>query len=366
MQKGHIKKVFPGGNTSQGYFSFYNYIVTEEAQKIYILKGGPGVGKSTFMSYIGKKLQEKGYDLEYHYCSSSNGSLDGVVVPELKVALIDGTAPHVLEPKYPGVVEQIINLADHWNQEELLKSKKEILESTQEVSRCFRRAYGYLAQGKILKEEIKSYYLDSQALDFQGLNKLAMEIISEIFTEPSPNPIPRERHLFASGITPQGPCNYMDTIFNPLKKRYVLEGDIGTGKSTIVNKIYQRALQLGYNVEAYHCSLVPSTIEHLIIPQLQIGVITSHKPHTYQPQPQDRVINTAAFVNSKALEPFQEDLKYAQVLFNEVFQRGVYYISRAKKAHDALERYYIPHMNFAQINEWREKILQEILSFSWQ
>jgi hypothetical protein len=42
MAKGKIKKVFPGGNTCLGFYSFYNYIIGEEARRIFILKGGAG------------------------------------------------------------------------------------------------------------------------------------------------------------------------------------------------------------------------------------------------------------------------------------------------------------------------------------
>ena len=50
MTKGRIRHMFPGGNTSQGFFSYYDYILgQEEANRIICIKGGPGVGKSTFM-----------------------------------------------------------------------------------------------------------------------------------------------------------------------------------------------------------------------------------------------------------------------------------------------------------------------------
>jgi GTPase SAR1 family protein len=94
-EMGEIRKVFPGGNTSCGFYSFYEFILPqEEAAKIFVIKGGPGVGKSTFMKRIGDEMIKRGYDIEYHQCSSDNDSLDGVVIPALRVALIDGTAPH--------------------------------------------------------------------------------------------------------------------------------------------------------------------------------------------------------------------------------------------------------------------------------
>jgi len=93
VQKGNIKKVFPGGNTSKGFYSFYDQIITEDAERIFVVKGGPGVGKSSFMRTIGEQFVNEGYDVEFHYCSSDNRSLDGLVIKKANVALLDGTAP---------------------------------------------------------------------------------------------------------------------------------------------------------------------------------------------------------------------------------------------------------------------------------
>lgn len=97
-KRGSIKRVFPGGNTSYGFHSFYDYIIGPDATRILVIKGGPGVGKSTFMKSIGEAMLERGYDVEFLHCSSDNSSLDGVVIPAIKVALVDGTAPHSVVP----------------------------------------------------------------------------------------------------------------------------------------------------------------------------------------------------------------------------------------------------------------------------
>lgn len=96
MTQGKVKHLFPGGNTSLGFFSYYSDIIMqEEAERLIIIKGGPGVGKSTFMKKIGEAMLQKGYDVEFLHCSSDNNSLDGIKIPELNVAFIDGTSPHV-------------------------------------------------------------------------------------------------------------------------------------------------------------------------------------------------------------------------------------------------------------------------------
>ena len=42
-------------------------------------------------------MLDHGYDVEYMHCSSDNNSLDGIVIPKIGVAMIDGTAPHVVD-----------------------------------------------------------------------------------------------------------------------------------------------------------------------------------------------------------------------------------------------------------------------------
>ena len=65
-------------------------------------------------------------DVEYFHCSSDPNSLDGIIINDLKIALIDGTAPHTLEPKYAGAVEMIINIGDFFDEKRLILQKNEI------------------------------------------------------------------------------------------------------------------------------------------------------------------------------------------------------------------------------------------------
>ncbi len=365
MSRGKSIKVFPGGNTARGFHSFYNHIIDKDASHIFILKGGPGVGKSTFMRKIADALLERGYDLEFHCCSSDNGSLDGICVPALAVAILDGTAPHVVDPKNPGAVDAIINLGDHWNEQGIRGNKKEILSLNKEMRRLFKRAYSYLSAAKLFLDEVESYYTESGAFKLGAFNRLVIDLTHEIFAEkPLLNGCPRIRRLFATAITPDGSVSHLDTVVSNLKKRYIIEGDDGTGKTILVSRLLEAAIARGYRVTAFHCALSPEHIDHLVIHDLDLAVINNIEPHIYQPRDGDRVIDTMTCVDPVINEAYLAEKGAARGMYRQCMEQAIAFIGRAKRVHDEVEHYYIPFMDFAAINARREKLLDKILALA--
>ena len=92
-------RYFLGANAPTGFYSLYSELIPlETARAVYILKGGPGCGKSTLMRQIGAHMEQAGFDTEYILCSGDPDSLDALVLPQKGVALVDGTAPHAAAP----------------------------------------------------------------------------------------------------------------------------------------------------------------------------------------------------------------------------------------------------------------------------
>jgi hypothetical protein len=137
IKRGYVKRVFPGNNTPMGFFSYYDYILPKDSRRIYVIKGGPGVGKSTFMTSIAKYMVDLGYDVEVHHCSSDNNSIDGVVFPAIGVGILDGTSPHVVDPKVPGAVDEIVWLGEFWDEDAVRAKKKEILQAQRGIESVF-------------------------------------------------------------------------------------------------------------------------------------------------------------------------------------------------------------------------------------
>ena len=70
--------LFAGGNTATGFVSFYHQLCAQ-ARYTTILKGGPGVGKSTFMREAAQAFRQKGHPVSYYACSGDPDSLDAVM-----------------------------------------------------------------------------------------------------------------------------------------------------------------------------------------------------------------------------------------------------------------------------------------------
>jgi hypothetical protein len=151
---GKIKNYFAGGNTARGFHSLYESNL-QGLERLFILKGGPGTGKSSLMKKIGKQWVERGFDIEFLHCSSDNDSIDGVLIPALKVGIVDGTAPHIIEPKAPGAVEEYINLGTAWDTKSLKHQKNRIQNLTIQITRAFQNAYATFKEALDIHDDLE-------------------------------------------------------------------------------------------------------------------------------------------------------------------------------------------------------------------
>lgn len=94
-----VTNFFVGANSGEGFQNLFSEVVDlADTYDLMVLKGGPGVGKNTFMREIGRCMEAAGAPVEYLWCSGDPDSLDGVVLPSIRCAVVDGTAPHGMAP----------------------------------------------------------------------------------------------------------------------------------------------------------------------------------------------------------------------------------------------------------------------------
>lgn len=354
--EGIIRDFFAGGNTWNGFYSYFEYILPQEdAQRIFCFKGGPGTGKSTFMKEVGNHFKNKGYDIEFHHCSSDSTSLDGVVIKDLNIALIDGTSPHVVDPKTPGAVDEIINLGEFWNESGLLNKKAEIMTLSNHISQIFKRVYKYLGACKFIYDSWSD--LISYSINVSEINLLKESLKNNLFKD-NICKAGYVRHLFCTAFTPNGIVTFIGSLSSNCKNVYVLNGDPGSHKSDILKYLSDEAVKRGYYVELFHHPLVPEKIEHLIIPQLSTAVLTSNEINKKkfdgnQIYMKDTVDEDKLNLNK---EKINEDKQTFYILLN----KALTLLASEKKLHDELESYYVSNMNFSKLNSYYDSFIKRL------
>ena len=165
-----------GAVTSDGFVHFFDELIEMyELRELYIIKGGSGIGKSSFIKKFTESFKE--HPIDYIYCSNDPNSLDGAVITDLNIGIVDGTAPHILEVKYPGLIDEIIDLGKFINKEKLKtkanKEKIDMLLSGKKEN--YAKAFSHLAKAREYHAELEMLY--SGCVEFDKVDELLGQIL---------------------------------------------------------------------------------------------------------------------------------------------------------------------------------------------
>ena len=357
------RHIFPGGNTPIGFYSYYNNIIDKtKATRVYCLKGGPGVGKSSYMKKIGKEFQDIGEKIEYLHCSSDPNSLDGIHLPAYGIVIVDGTAPHVVDPVYPAAVDEIINLGKFWNRKGIEAFRDEIIYTQHNISYEFSRAYKFLSAAASIGEDTDEIY--KNATDYDEVDKIAGSISQKIFSGVKNGDTKRTRRLFASAITPAGLVNYSDTVLYDCEHVYALAlgDDVNSfgGADAVMNKLVADIYSHGYMCETFYCPMKPMTrIEHIVIPELKVGVTVLNRYNNDETVATD-IIDMMGTVNRAKIRDNADVIRENNDMYAQLLRFAEGAIKDAYWQHNTLESYYVPNINFDAVNESCRETIEDI------
>ncbi len=360
---------FPGNNTPEGFFSYYKYILGQrEANRIICLKGGPGTGKSTFMKRIAEIFRGK-EDIDYLHCSADENSLDGIVLKNRKVALIDGTSPHLTDPLTPGAVDKLLNLGEFWNEESISINKDEIIDLNEETSKWYRVAYNYLNAAKSVFRSLESIY--SEAVESSEVYKVVADVINDVYGNNDISLVPgKKKKFFASAVTASGVVNYIPSLLENMNKIYMVSAPVGYSNNSFMEIIAEGALYRGLQVEAYYCSICPDEkIEHLVIPEIGTAFVTMNDYHDFEPWEIDDfdeldreivLIDVSDYMKPCVLLKNKELLDNLKEEYEILIGKSCKYLEKAKSTHMKVEDMYIPSMNFTEVGNLIAETAEEL------
>jgi hypothetical protein len=265
------------------------------------------------------------------------------------------TTLHVVDPKNPGAVDEILNLGEYWNEAGMVSNREAILKCNKEVRELFYSSYHYLKSAKEMQDDIED--MASEALDRAAFNKLLLELKAEL-TDGLENTgeAVKARHLFDSAITPDGVLDYIDTIVPGSYRCFFIKSSYGVGSMEVIRMLADEYTLKGYAVELYHQPLNPDKLQTMAVKELSFAVTVNQKLQDTA----DRVIDLDEYLIDSILisgmEMIDKDRETMKLLMAEAISR----INTAKKKHDEMEKSYVPNMDFNAITELRGKVIERI------
>lgn len=355
----HISRCFFGCNSAEGFHTFFNFLPDMDNAKMIIVKGGPGTGKSTFINGIGQAFADKGYDLEYQHCSLDPESYDAVIIPEIRSVVVAATGHHVFDPRNPGAVDEILNLGEYWDIDGIRQHRKEIIAINHASERKFLKVYRQLKAARVLLGNAEM--ISADALNRRKLHSMEQAICEQIPVADKNTGFGTERHCFISSVTPFGEVHLAASLIRPGTQVIGIVGEPGSGRSELLKQVGRQAQLRGQLVEYYHKPIDPSILEHIRIPGPELLL-------TVQPEfmPQEKVLTTYELIDCAAawIRGQEEDISAAKNRYEEILSDAVTSLLEAKNTHLALEQYYVPHMDFSEVDRRRETVVNTLMQHS--
>ncbi len=345
MSIGCCKKYFAASNGKNGFVNYFPKIFNKEnCKKLYVIKGGPGTGKSRFMREVASEAEKRGMSVKYYYCSSDSDSLDGIIVEEMAVGLLDGTAPHVCEPLTPGAFEQIINLGDFWNERILKENQKEIEFLAARKSDAYARAYAMLsAVGNLLEAEEKII------LPYLNAKKLSGAVKRLLHKLPSGEKPSFEtalcRAVGMNGKTKFDTYEKCGGIVFTLPDKYRLS-------HFVLGEIASEARRLGISCKISYDPIMPERVDALELCDVGMAFVIGDEG--------ERIINPKRFVNEGELRSEKEKIKKIESTVKAIEELALDSFGEVKEYHFALEEIYTAAMDFDAKEGFTENFIKKL------
>jgi len=327
----HDETFFAAANGYTGFESYFKKIfIPENYERIYILKGGPGTGKSTLMKGITKYANSLGLYTKGIYCSSDTNSLDAVIIEKgnKRVAVIDGTSPHILDPSMPGAIEEIINLGEGFNKDILVKKKAEISRLTNEKAKAYGLGYFYLELSGKIRNRIEEFLIDKDTY-------IEAERVATALSETVKHTCSNDTEIYLITSFSKDGLTEIDSPNLKNKRITHIFGD-GLSEYIILEKLYQRLIARGKYVEA----ICPDVLD---------------KAKLYAIVTKDIIFKVGECEKEE-----KGDIAELYILYRNMLNAAQSYFKKASDAHFALEKIYSSAIDFENNDRIFTKLTEEI------
>jgi hypothetical protein len=331
------KKYFGAANGFCGFRSNFGEIFSpRRLDKIFIIKGGPGTGKSSFMRRVKEELSSK-MDVTEILCSSDPNSLDGILIGknEVTIGIADGTAPHTMDAEYPGAVEEIVNLGEAFDFKRLSENKTDIFDLSDNKKRCYSDAYSSLKVAGLIYENITAIYSKN------GIYDKAESAIKEFICDEIPSAKDSVRTKFLIGAFCKNGYVRLDSDMS--KRKVLIKGD-GISEYIVMSKLKDLLLRNGIYYKTFSSAFSDKIYD---------GIETEQSFYTISDSSQ-YTLDTTQFI------PRSYEYEQLKTSYRSMLESAQLSLIKASEYHFKMESIYSSSIDFRKNNEKCDTIIEKI------
>ncbi|MGO4180518.1 PRK06851 family protein [Paenibacillus sp. TAF43_2] len=355
---GIIKNFYVNGNTARGLTSLFDSSL-QDLERLFILKEGPALERSNLIRSIADGIAQDGYDIWLLHSPFDNGSLDGLIVPALRLGLVDGTPPRFIDPALLGASVQYIHLGEAADTAKLQALKPEIEILSTQITQAYDQAYAGFAEALRIHDDWETIYI--QNMNFQAADELTASYIDTFYGDNKLEKPSRVDHRFLGAATAKGSFDFVPNLTDGLK-RYFVKGRAGSGKSTMLKKIAAAGVDRGLDVEIYHCGFDPNSLDMVIVRELGFAIFDSTAPHEYFPdRAGDEMIDMyASCITPGTDEAHSDTITEIKNRYAAQIKTSVQQLALAKTLQNEREQLYTQAVDYNQLEQIKNEAKQAI------
>ena len=300
------------------------------------------------MKTLAKRMAGVVSEIELIHCSGDPESLDGVYFPELHVAYVDGTAPHVIEPQFAGVSENYINFGDALDMDALWESFDEIKSINYKYKSEYKKAYDAFSAAKASQTGIFDELIDNNVRE--TVIKKATRLAKREFGKVKEDGDVKER--FTDAVTCKGFVHRYDTIAELADRVYLIDTSFGLNylfTETLAKILTDR----NRNMTICYDPFDPDKIAHIIVPEARAAIVSRNGKAF--PDWKARTIHLDSIPSRSGVKALRERIRSRRKIWDELIHDGISHLAQAKAYHDELEALYHPHADFSLADSLIEK-----------
>ena len=283
-----------------------------------------------------------------------------MLFPQTGLAIADGTAPHEITPRYPGLREELFDLGAFWDQNKLVSHAQEIQKLSDRKALLYRDTYRYLSaaweQQMLIWENVRRRVREEK------LQEAALRL-ADLLCDGQCGGLDGKRRLVMTDAIGMSGRVHLETFENASRCRIGIR-DRWEAAPLLIHLIEEELLRRGAEVWVSGNLLDPSRKTGLFLPKTRscVSILPSRTPRHGDRYSYDQTIRTDRFLNLAELRGTSLALQYAARCREMLMEGAEQTLRQIRETHFRLEEIYGEAMDFEAKEEAGENLLRRLFS----